>query len=52
MKYLEFNTPAGKQAKDLASDYGLKNHGLTHLDRVYWTLPTAALYEEAIFRNE
>ncbi|MEE8386171.1 MAG: phosphoenolpyruvate carboxykinase (ATP) [Dehalococcoidia bacterium] len=52
MKYLEFNTPAGKQAKDLASDYGLKNHGLTHLDRVYWNLPTAALYEEAIFRNE
>jgi phosphoenolpyruvate carboxykinase (ATP) len=23
-----------------------------HLERVYWNLPTAALYEEAVFRNE
>ncbi|MBC7186694.1 MAG: phosphoenolpyruvate carboxykinase (ATP) [Calditrichaeota bacterium] len=52
MKYLEFDTPASKQAKELASDYGLSNHGLTYLDRVYWNLPEAALYEEAIFRNE
>jgi phosphoenolpyruvate carboxykinase (ATP) len=51
-KYLEFDTPALKQAKDLASEYGLKNHGLLHLDRVYWNLPTPALYEEIIFRNE
>jgi phosphoenolpyruvate carboxykinase (ATP) len=51
-KYLEFNTPAIKHAADLASDYTLKNHGLVYLDRVYWNLPTAALYEEAIFRGE
>lgn len=51
-KYLEFDTPAIKQAGDLASDYRLKNHGLIHLDRVFWNLPTSALYEEAIFRGE
>lgn len=51
-KYLEFPTPALKHAKNLASDYKLKNHGLTHLDQVYWNLPTSALYEEAIFRGE
>ncbi|MQY72076.1 MAG: phosphoenolpyruvate carboxykinase (ATP), partial [Dehalococcoidia bacterium] len=51
-KYLHFDTPATKQAKDLASDYGLKNHGLLHLDRVFWNLPSPALYEEIIFRNE
>ena len=51
-KYLKFATPALKQALDLKPDYGLKNHGLVHLDRVYWNLPTAALVEEAIFRNE
>lgn len=51
-KYLKFETPALKQAKDLASEYGLKNHGLLHLDRVYWNLPTPALYEEIVFRNE
>ncbi len=51
-KYLEFNTPATPQAKDLKADLGLANHGLTHLDRVFWNLPTAALYEEATFRNE
>ncbi|HHS14518.1 MAG TPA: phosphoenolpyruvate carboxykinase (ATP) [bacterium] len=51
-KYLEFETPAGKQAKTLASDYGLKNHGLLYLDRVYWNLPESALYEEIVFRNE
>ncbi|MBD3337334.1 MAG: phosphoenolpyruvate carboxykinase (ATP), partial [Candidatus Eisenbacteria bacterium] len=51
-KYLEFDTPAMKQAAELKSDYGLKNHGLLHLDRVYWNLPTPALVEESIFRNE
>ena len=51
-KYLEFNTPASKEAKDLASDYSLFNHGFNYLDRVYWNLSEAALYEEAIFRNE
>ncbi|HKI79845.1 MAG TPA: phosphoenolpyruvate carboxykinase (ATP) [Ignavibacteriaceae bacterium] len=52
MKYLEFNTPATKQAKELASDFKLDNHGLVHLDRAFWNLPDAALYEEIIFRNE
>jgi len=51
-KYLKFNTPAQKQATNLKSVYGLKNHGLVHLDRVYWNLPEASLYEEAVFRNE
>jgi phosphoenolpyruvate carboxykinase (ATP) len=51
-KYLEFETPAAKQAGELASEYKLKNHGLLYLDRVFWNLPTAALYEEAIFRGE
>jgi len=52
MKYLEFDTPATRQAGDLAPDFKIKNHGLTHLDRVFWNLPTPALYEEAVFRNE
>ncbi len=51
-KYLEFNTPASKQAMELASDFRLKHQGLTYLNRVYWNLPEEALYEEAIFRNE
>ena len=52
MKYLEFATPAIKHAIDRKSDFGLKNHGLVHLDTVYWNLPTPALVEEAVFRGE
>ena len=52
MKYLEFNTPAQKHATSLKSVYGLANHGLVHLDTVYWNLPTPALIEEAVFRGE
>lgn len=51
-KYLKFDTPAMKHAGDLASDYGLSNHGLEHLDKVFWNLPSSALYEEAVFRGE
>ena len=51
-KYLKFKTPAAAQAGDLKSRYGLENHGLVHLDRVYWNLPEPALYEEASFRQE
>jgi phosphoenolpyruvate carboxykinase (ATP) len=51
-KYLEFPTPALKHAKEMASDFKLKNHGLVHLDQVYWNLPASALYEEAVFRGE
>jgi phosphoenolpyruvate carboxykinase (ATP) len=52
VKYLEFDTPASKQAGELASEFKLNNHGLEHLDRVYWNLPDSALIEEAVFRNE
>ncbi len=52
MKYLKFKTPATPQAEDLKSDYALENHGLRDLERVYWNLPTPALYEEAVFRSE
>ncbi len=52
MKYLEFDTPASKQAGDLASDHKLHNLGLVHLEKVFWNLPGEALSEEAIFRNE
>ncbi|MBP7746361.1 MAG: phosphoenolpyruvate carboxykinase (ATP) [Phycisphaerae bacterium] len=51
-KYLEFDTPATRQAGDWASDHKLHNLGLQYLDRVFWNLPSEALYEEAIFRNE
>ncbi len=49
---LDIKTPAEAQASSRKSDYGLENHGLTNLNKVYWNLPTEALYEEAIFRNE
>lgn len=51
-KYFEIDTPAASQATVLASDYGLENHGLRDLDRVYWNLPKPALYEEIVFRAE
>ncbi|MBF0105421.1 MAG: phosphoenolpyruvate carboxykinase (ATP) [Deltaproteobacteria bacterium] len=51
-KYLKFKTPALDQALELASRFGLQNHGLSNLDRVYWNLPDAALYEEIVFRKE
>jgi phosphoenolpyruvate carboxykinase (ATP) len=50
--YLDLFSPASQQASANASQYGLENHGLTNLRRVYWNLPTAALYEEAVFRSE
>jgi phosphoenolpyruvate carboxykinase (ATP) len=49
---LDIKTPAEAQASARKSDFGLENHGLMNLNRVYWNLPTEALYEEAIFRNE
>jgi phosphoenolpyruvate carboxykinase (ATP) len=51
-KYLEFSTPGLKHAMTLAGDYKLANLGLMGLDQVYWNLPSEALYEEAVFRNE
>ncbi len=49
---LNIKTPAQTQADNLKSQFDLANHGLTNLNRVYWNLPTEALYEEAIFRDE
>ncbi len=49
---LDIKSPAEGQAGAVKSDYGLDNHGLVDLNRVYWNLPTEALYEEAIFRGE
>ncbi len=50
--YLDVQSPAVKEAAETASLYGLQNHGLFNLRRIYWNLPTAALYEEAIHRSE
>ena len=49
---LNIKTPAEEQASSLKSDYDLKNHGLTNLRKVYWNLPTEAIYEEVVFRGE
>lgn len=49
---LNIKTPAQDQAKELISDFGLENHGLTNLRAVYWNLPSEALYEEIVFRSE
>jgi phosphoenolpyruvate carboxykinase (ATP) len=50
--YTDIPSPAMKEAGLAASSYGLQNHGLMNLRRVYWNLPEPALYEEAIFRGE
>jgi phosphoenolpyruvate carboxykinase (ATP) len=52
MKYFSTETPASRQAGDLASVFGLENHGLTYLDRIYWNLPAPALVEESVLRRE
>lgn len=49
---LNIRTPAEEQASALKSDYGLISQGLSNQRIVYWNLPTEALYEEIIFRNE
>lgn len=49
---LNIKTPAEKIAGALASDYGVKMHGLMNLRKVYWNLCPEALYEEIIFRGE
>jgi phosphoenolpyruvate carboxykinase (ATP) len=49
---LNVTTPAQPQAAELASEYGLENHGLTNLRCAYWNLPAEALYEEIAFRGE
>jgi phosphoenolpyruvate carboxykinase (ATP) len=49
---LNIKTPAEPQAGALKSEYGLDNLGLNNLRKIYWNLPSAGLYEEAIFRGE
>ncbi len=49
---LNIKTPAESQADAVKNDYTLDNIGLTFLRKIYWNLPTEALYEEIIFRGE
>lgn len=49
---LNIKTPAESQARELKSDFDLKNHGISNLRASYWNLPSEALYEEIIFRSE
>ncbi len=49
---LNIKTPTEDQAAAIRSDYGLDYLGLSNLRKVYWNLPTEALYEEIIFRSE
>lgn len=49
---LNIKTPAESHANGLQCDYGIENQGLTNIRKVYWNLPSEALYEEAIFRQE
>ncbi|MBI4951062.1 MAG: phosphoenolpyruvate carboxykinase (ATP) [Myxococcales bacterium] len=49
---LDIKTPSEGQAQALKADYGLAYLGLTNLGKVYWNLPTEALYEEIVFRGE
>jgi phosphoenolpyruvate carboxykinase (ATP) len=50
--YNDIESPAWKEAGQSASDFGLVNHGILNPRKVYWNLPTPALYEEAVFRGE
>jgi phosphoenolpyruvate carboxykinase (ATP) len=49
---LNIKTPAEAVAQARKAEYNLSNHGISNLRLAYWNLPTEALYEEAIFRNE
>jgi phosphoenolpyruvate carboxykinase (ATP) len=49
---LNIKTPTEGQAAATRADYGLDYLGLSNLHKVYWNLPTEALYEEVIFRSE
>jgi len=50
--YQDLPSPAQGEAGRLAGICGLENLGLSNLHRAYWNLPTASLYEEAVFRGE
>ena len=49
---LNIKTPAESVAQTRKADYNLSNQGISNLRLAYWNLPTEALYEEAVFRNE
>jgi phosphoenolpyruvate carboxykinase (ATP) len=49
---LNIKTPAESIAQVRKSEYNLSNHGIANLRLAYWNLPTEALVEEAVFRNE
>jgi phosphoenolpyruvate carboxykinase (ATP) len=49
---LNIKTPAESVAQARKADYNLSNQGVSNLRLAYWNLPTEALMEEAIFRNE
>jgi phosphoenolpyruvate carboxykinase (ATP) len=49
---LNIKTPAEAEAGAVKSDFGLESLGLMNLRKVYWNLPSEALYEEAVFRGE
>jgi len=51
-KYLEFDTPATKQAGDLASDHKLHNLASSTSTVPSGTCLARRCYEEAVFRNE
>ena len=48
---LDIRTPAEGEAQALKADFGLAPLGLTNLRKVYWNLPTEALYEEIAARR-
>jgi len=49
---LNIKTPAESTAQARKAEFNLSNHGISNLRLAYWNLPTEALYEEAVFRNE
>lgn len=49
---LNIKTPAEAIAQTRKADYNLSNQGVGNLRLAYWNLPTEALVEEAVFRNE
>jgi phosphoenolpyruvate carboxykinase (ATP) len=50
--FFGIKTPAADISQAVASDYDLSNYGLKKLNKVYWNLSIAALYEEILFRGE
>ena len=52
MDFLNIKTPAQKIATERASEYNLESLGLKNVRKAYWNLPSASLYEEALFRRE